>query len=54
MSQFSGHDPNGQAISAAGGVARYDRRGWRRWLVPAAVGIAAVAALAVVWALLRG
>ena len=46
MSQFSEHDPNGQAVRAAGGLTHYDRRGWRRWLVPAVVGVVVLAAIA--------
>jgi hypothetical protein len=52
MSQFSEHDPNGQAIRAAGGVVRYDRRGWRRWLVPAVLAVVVIAAVALAIALL--
>ena len=52
MSQFSDHDPNGQAIRAAAGLSHYDRRGWRRWLVPAVVAVVALAAAAVVIALI--
>ncbi|MFN8159390.1 MAG: hypothetical protein U0R68_18400 [Candidatus Nanopelagicales bacterium] len=48
MSQFSDHDPSGQSIRAAEGVTRYDRRGWRRWLVPVGVLAVAVAALSLV------
>jgi hypothetical protein len=49
VSQFSDHDPNGQAIRAAAGLSHYDRRGWRRWFVPAVilVVVLAVAALAI-------
>jgi hypothetical protein len=52
VSQFSDHDPNGQAIRAAGGLTHYDRRGWRRWLVPAVVIVVVVAAVALAIALL--
>jgi len=52
VSQFSDHDPNGQAIRAAAGLSHYDRRGWRRWLVPAVVAVVALAAAAVVIALI--
>jgi len=52
VSQFSDHDPNGQAIRAAGGLTHYDRRGWRRWLVPAVVLVVVVAAAALAIALL--
>ncbi len=54
MSQFSDHDPNGQAIRAAGGLGHYDRSGWRRWLVPAVLAIVLVAAAALVVALVAG
>jgi len=46
VSQFSEHDPNGQAVRAARGLTHYDRRGWRRWLVPAVVGVVLIAAIA--------
>jgi len=52
VSQFSDHDPNGQAVRAAGGLTHYDRQGWRRWLVPAVVLVVVVAAAAVAIALL--
>ena len=52
MSQFSDHDPNGQAIGAAGGLSHYDRRGWRRWLVPAVIVVILVAAAALAIALI--
>ncbi len=46
--QFSEHDPNGQSIRAAAGVARYDRNGWRRWLVPLGIMAVVVAAFSLV------
>jgi len=52
VSQFSDHDPNGQAIRAAGGLSHYDRQGWRRWLVPAVIALILVAAAAVMIALI--
>ena len=52
MSQFSDHDPNGQAIRAAGGLSHYVRRGWRRWLVPAVIVVILVAAAALAIALI--
>lgn len=52
MSQFSDHDPNGQAVRAAGGLAHYDRRGWRRWLVPVVLVGVVLAAAALVLTLI--
>lgn len=52
VSQFSDHDPNGQAIRALGGLSHYDRRGWRRWLVPTVVAVVVVAAAALTIALI--
>jgi hypothetical protein len=52
VSQFSDHDPNGQMIRAAAGLSHYDRRGWRRRLVPAAVVIVLLAAAALAIALI--
>jgi hypothetical protein len=52
MSQFSDHDPDGQVVRAAGGLSHYDRRGWRRWLVPAAIVVILVAAAALAIAVL--
>jgi hypothetical protein len=52
VSQFSDDDPNGQTIRAAGGLSHYDRRGWRRWLVPAVVVVVVVAAAALAIALI--
>jgi hypothetical protein len=51
VSQFSDHDPNGQAVHAAGGLTHYDRTGWRRWLVPTVLVVVAAAAAALVIAL---
>ena len=48
MSQFSEHDPSGQSIKAAAGIGRYERSGWRRWLVPAVAAVIAIAAVAVI------
>jgi hypothetical protein len=52
VSQFSDHDPNGQAIRAAGGLSHYDRRGWRRWLVPTVIVVVVIAAAILAIALL--
>jgi hypothetical protein len=52
VSEFSDHDPNGQAVRAAGGLTHYDRHGWRRWLVPAVFLVVVVAAVALAIALL--
>lgn len=52
VSQFSDHDPSGQAVRAAAGLSHYDRRGWRRWLVPAVVAVVVLAAAALVVALI--
>jgi hypothetical protein len=52
MSQFSDHDPNGQAIRAASGLAHYDRTGWRRWLVPTALAVIVIAGVALAIALI--
>jgi hypothetical protein len=52
VSQFSDHDPNGQAIRAAGGLSHYDRRGWRRWLVPAVIVLVVIAAASLAIALI--
>ena len=52
VSQFSEHDPNGQSIRAARGIARYDRRGWRRWLVPSVLGVVGLAAVSLLVVLL--
>jgi hypothetical protein len=51
--QFSEHDPNGQAIRTAAGLASYDRRGWRRVLVPLVLAVVVLAALALGVALLN-
>jgi hypothetical protein len=48
MSQFSEHDPSGQTIKGAAGIGRYERSGWRRWLVPAVAAVIAIAAVAVI------
>jgi hypothetical protein len=52
MSQFSDHDPNGQAIRAASGLTHYDRTGWRRWLVPTALAVIVIAGVALAIALI--
>jgi len=52
VSQFSDHDPNGQAIRAAGGLSHYYRRGWRRSLVPAVVVVILAAGAALTIALI--
>jgi hypothetical protein len=52
VNQFSEHDPNGQAVRAAGGLTHYDRRGWRRWLVPAVLAVVLVAAIGLLLAYL--
>jgi hypothetical protein len=52
VSQFSDHDPNGQAVRAASGLSHYDRSGWRRWLVPAVLVVVVLAAAALAIALI--
>jgi hypothetical protein len=51
--QFSEHDPNGQAIRTAAGLGSYERRGWRRVLVPIVLGVVVLAAMALGVALLN-
>lgn len=48
VSQFSEYDPNGQSVRAAAGLTTYERRGWRRWLVPSGILLVAIAAFSLV------